>query len=223
MNEESIDFGSQAKLHAALAKAQGQFGPIEKNRHVIIRSEKGSYAFYYADLEEMISKTRPALAANGLAVVQSVGTGQSGALYLDTVLLHADGGSLHSRVPIVGIDELRDPKKFGALITYLRRYQYAAMLCLAADDDLDEDGEDGERPGERSREEPAPRAAKTADKRPEPDGNAIVSSSEAAWVRKKIEALKLDPASVLEPHGVSTFDTMTREQFAAVKADLMKR
>lgn len=220
MNEADIKWDMQAKLHSALAKAQGKFGPIEKNRSVVIRSDKGAYSFEYADLEEMIAKTRPALSENGLAVVQSVGCDPSGAMYLDTVLLHADGGSLHSRVPMVGIKELGDPKKLGALITYLRRYQYAAMLCIAADDDLDDDGEGID---DEPRQQGRRAELREERKRPEPDGGATASASEIAWVKKKIESLKLDPMAILGPHGVKTYDTMTRDQFAAVKAELVKR
>lgn len=225
-NNESLTTASasakaQALLHGALAKAQGQFRQITKNCHVTIRpKEAPAYSFDYADLEELISATRPALSAHGLAVVQSIGVDQQGQGYIDTVLVHADGGSMHSRIPVPRFTALEDPKKLGAVLTYLRRYQYAALLCLAADDDLDQDGGhvDDRAPVSRGAQTSAPKAD-----RPAPDGSAIVSPSEAAWVKKKIEALKLDPVSVLDPHGVKTYDSMTREQFAAVKADLMKR
>ena len=56
---------SKADLYAALVKAQGEFQPIVKNRD----GQSGHRTFKYADLDELIQKTRPALVANGLAVM----------------------------------------------------------------------------------------------------------------------------------------------------------
>lgn len=134
-----------AQLYAALAKAQGQFLPIEKNRTVMIKSEKGSYQFRYADLEEILSKTRPALSANGLALIQRLEHNQGGPL-LTCLLAHASGGVVHSEISLPSMRDMGDPKKFGAALTYLRRYMVTAILGVAADDDLDEDGQGYESP-----------------------------------------------------------------------------
>lgn len=131
-----------AKLYAALAKAQGQFLAIEKNRAVEIAMKTGGrYKFRYADLEEILTKTRPALSSNGLALIQRVVQTESGPI-LQCSLMHADGGLISSEVQIPGARELADPKAFGAAITYHRRYLVTAMLGVAADDDLDEDGQE---------------------------------------------------------------------------------
>lgn len=130
-----------ASLYAALAKAQGQFQPIVKNRNVVIAMKSGgSYKFRYADLEEITAKTRPALSSNGLALIQTVEHGQQGPL-LVCRLMHANGGMIASEVSMPSAKDLGDPKSFGAAITYLRRYMVTAILGVAADDDLDEDGQ----------------------------------------------------------------------------------
>ena len=49
-------------LYAALAKAQGQFKPIPKNRRGVINPKdpsKRGYEFRYADLQATIDCTRP--------------------------------------------------------------------------------------------------------------------------------------------------------------------
>ena len=128
----------QVKLYRALARAQVAFDPIRKNREVEIRTNKGfTYTFRYADLENIIAATRPALSANGLAVFQRIENSE-GKMFISTVLCHADGGEVTSRVPLDG--KYEDIKTYGATISYLRRYAYSALLCIAADDDLDEDG-----------------------------------------------------------------------------------
>lgn len=135
MTEATTQPAGIAKLASALAKAQGAFRPIVKNREVKIATKSGSsYNFKYADLEELIDATRAHLAANGLSIVQLI-AGTS----LRTALLHESGEQLVSEMPL-GAAGGDDIKTFGAKISYLRRYAYQSMLCLAADDDLDEDG-----------------------------------------------------------------------------------
>lgn len=132
-----------AALYAALSKAQGEFAPLAKNRTVTIKTKQGySYEFRYADLEAVLAATRPALAANGLAVIQRIApVAGSNVNHLITTLVHADGGHIESAVNLPA-ENYGDIKNFGAAISYLRRYAYTALVCVAADDDLDEDGQE---------------------------------------------------------------------------------
>lgn len=132
-----------AALYCALAKAQGEFQPIEKNRSVTIdikndqRQKIGQYQFRYADLEEITAKTRPALSKNGLATIQPIGPAKHGSgIALFTQLIHENGGMLISELAVT--TGHRDIKSMGAEISYLRRYAKSAMLDIAADDDMDE-------------------------------------------------------------------------------------
>lgn len=127
-----------AALYAALSAAQAEFRPIGKNRSVLIRSERGAYQFRYADLETILSAVRPALSKHGLAVTQTVESyGEDD--YLWTRLVHSGGGAIGGRVRLPRPSN--DPKAFGAVITYYRRYALSSLLAVAADDDLDENGE----------------------------------------------------------------------------------
>lgn len=129
---------SRAALYAALAKAQGEFLAIPKNKTVQIPIKSGgSYTFKYADLESIMRACRPALSENGLAVFQSTDRTQAGEV-LVTTLAHSSGATLMSEVAIPKASG--DIKEYGAVITYLRRYQITALLGVAADDDLDADG-----------------------------------------------------------------------------------
>jgi hypothetical protein len=135
--------GGMGPMYTALAKAQGEFQPIEKNRAVTIDIKDkdtgrkiGSYDFRYADLQEIRSKTTPALSANGLCLFQLV-TEEGNGTVIRTVLGHSTGSEISSVMRIVRDD--KNIKNFGAAITYLRRYIVSALLGVAADDDLDED------------------------------------------------------------------------------------
>lgn len=209
------------ELYAALAKAQGQFRPVAKNRSVQIRmKEGGTYKFDYADLEQLISCTRPALAENGLAVVQIISDGE-----LLTMLVHADGGELHSRMKLPQLGQ--DPKAYGAACTYLRRYSYAALLCLAADDDLDEDGQGA---CETETKKPAPRPAPRAEQGPRdpepgaPASDELASQGEINWAKAKIGKLDADAGlALLAKHGIQGLDKgVSKAAFLALKADLLK-
>lgn len=132
----------QAALYQALAKAQAEFKPLAKNRTVQIPTKRGgTISFSYADLEAVITSTRAALAKHGLAVVQAPDMTEAGQI-LRTSLVHEKGGRIDSSVllPAGGYDM----KEFGGQMTYLRRYSYTALLCIAADDDLDAAGRLGE-------------------------------------------------------------------------------
>lgn len=138
--------GGMGPMYTALAKAQGAFQPIEKNRSVTIdikdeqKRKIGSYNFRYADLQEIRAKTTPALSENGLCLFQLV-TEESRDTMIRTVLGHSTGAEIVSVVRVSRDD--KNIKNFGAAITYLRRYIVSAMLGVAADEDLDEDTRDG--------------------------------------------------------------------------------
>lgn len=127
-------------LYAALAKAQGEFQPLVKNRSVEIRKNgQKLYDFRYADLEEITAKTRPALAKHGLATIQLIlPKGNQSALV--TKLVHEGGGSIESEI-VVPHGAGGEIKAYGATLSYLRRYAKSALLDVAADDDLDEGSE----------------------------------------------------------------------------------
>lgn len=83
----------------------------------------------YATLDAIIEQVRPALAANGLLLSQHVV-----ASVVETRI--SDGtDSLYSSVPVCA--SLEDAQRYGAALTYARRYGIASLLCLATDDDDD--------------------------------------------------------------------------------------
>lgn len=137
------DTDKMALLYAALARAQSKFKPIAKNREVTIKTKTGgSFKFRYADIEEVNNATRTALAEEGLSLVQPVKSEPAtNAHWLETALVHKDGAAMTSRMDLKPPTTYGDPKEFGAAVTYLRRYAITSLLNLAADDDLDANGQ----------------------------------------------------------------------------------
>ena len=188
---------SIAELSSALAKAQGEFAPIAKNRAVKIQMKSGgSFNFKYADLEATINATRPALSKNGLSVIQPICDDK-----LLTIITHSSGQYIESSMPLPAqIGD--DPKQYGAKISYLRRYAYQSLVCVMADDDLDEDGNgiDNNNYGH------APQVPQA----PKPQAKPEISSERLVKAIEAIQAGKATKESV-----INNF-TLTDSQHAAI-------
>lgn len=132
---------AKSALAAALAKAQGSFGHISRDKEVKVTMKSGgSYTFSYAPLESILKAVMPALSANGLAITQSVGIAE-GKPVVRTELMHADGESISNHVQVMVRDE--GPQAYGSGLTYARRYGVTLLLCICADDDDDGNAAEG--------------------------------------------------------------------------------
>jgi hypothetical protein len=118
-------------LNAALAKAQGEFPPIAKDK----TAKAGSYSYSYADLASIIDHVRPVLAKHGLSVIQPIEAPNGVGLRIRTELRHIDGGKVISTFPLN--DDGTD-QQLGSRQTYRRRYAYCAILGIAPQDEDDD-------------------------------------------------------------------------------------
>ena len=118
------------ELVAALARAQEAFGDVTKGQ-----ASPAFGGYKYADLASVLKVVRPALAAQGIAVVQSIDENDHGTT-LVTRLLHGDD-ELTSTMPLPIADA--GPQQVGSLLTYYRRYSLLALCGVHPDDD-DDDG-----------------------------------------------------------------------------------
>lgn len=120
----------------ALAKAQAEFGPIEKDKTAKIMSAKGNYAYSYADLATVLAVVRPVLAKHGIALFQPV-TMHNGTVNIKTVLAHRSGQWLSDEIGFKSGEG--DPRSVASVITYGRRYGLTTMIGVAPSDE-DDDG-----------------------------------------------------------------------------------
>jgi hypothetical protein len=118
-------------LASALAAAQASYPAIGKGKH---SPAFGGYD--YADLARVLAAVRPALAAQGIALLQRFDLSEQGDTLLVTELLWRDQ-RITSRVPLklAGLDN----QKAGSAVTYWRRYS-ALAICGCAPEDEDDDG-----------------------------------------------------------------------------------
>ena len=132
-------------LAASLAKAQSVIEGAKKD------SVNPHFRSRYADLASVWDACRAALSANGLSVMQLPGR-EAGEYHLDTVLAHASGEWMSSRLVFHPVKD--DPQGLGSALTYARRYALAAMVGVAPEED------DGEAAMGRAAQANAPVAVK---------------------------------------------------------------
>jgi hypothetical protein len=115
-------------LAAALSKAQADItGALKDSSNPFFKSK-------YADLASCWDACRKQLAANNLAVIQTVSVNwERDESVLVTTLAHSSGEWVRSELPIRAKDG--SPQAQGSAITYARRYALAAIVGLAQIDD----------------------------------------------------------------------------------------
>ena len=102
---------------------------------VFIKAKRTANYGKYAQLKDIVTETRPALKKNGLFVMQAL-TNIDTTPAISTQLMHAESDQvIETKTPLIHKPE--DPQKWGASITYARRYAYVTILGLLVDEDDD--------------------------------------------------------------------------------------
>jgi len=119
------------ELAAALAKAQSQIKIADLNK------SNPYFKSSYADLQSIVSASRPALTANGLSITQQIIDDNEGS-WLITTLWHTSGQWVQSKRRIVPAKN--DIQTISSHTTYLKRICYASLIGVVSGDE-DDDGE----------------------------------------------------------------------------------
>lgn len=117
------------ELAAALVAAQAEMPSVEKN------ATNPHFKNKFASLDNLIDKTRPVLNKHGLSIQQFPSVSDLGAPTLVTRITHVSGDALEYQAPL--FLQGQDMQKYGAALTYARRYAWAAALGIANDEDDD--------------------------------------------------------------------------------------
>jgi hypothetical protein len=118
------------ELIKALIKAKAEFNPIQKD------GTNPHYKHKYATLDAVLDAVTPGLSKHGLVIIQTTEIFE-GKTVLRTHIFHESGESITSTYPL---PEISDSQKFGAALTYARRYAVCAILSVTADEDNDAEG-----------------------------------------------------------------------------------
>lgn len=123
MTTWSPERGSLAK---AMAKAQGDLGPVLKDK------TNPAFRSKYADLGAVLEAILPALNRAGLSLIQS--PSYDGSLVgVTSILLHESGEWMEATLHMKPVK--MDPQGIGSCITYARRYAALAIAGAAPEDD----------------------------------------------------------------------------------------
>jgi hypothetical protein len=114
------------ELAKALSKAQSVVS------HAVKDSNNPHFKSKYAGLASVWEAIRQPLTANGLSVVQCLGSECQNVKCL-TMLMHESGQFISSE--FVMTPQQNTPQSVGSCATYLRRYSLMAMVGVAPDDD----------------------------------------------------------------------------------------
>jgi hypothetical protein len=99
----------------------------------------GGRTYSYLTLPDLLSEARTKLGEHRIAVMQHWHALPQGGVSVTTTLLHASG---HTWVTDPAEQpSQRDPQSVGSALTYIRRYQLAALLGLSGSDDDDAQAE----------------------------------------------------------------------------------
>ena len=174
------------EIAAALAKAQATIKDAAKLSQ--------GYGYRYADLATVLQIVRPALTAQGIAVLQDTETLPSASISVTTRLLHVSGQWVESSPLALVIEAkkgLSAAQNAGSVVTYARRYSLAALVGLAQEDD---DASAGK--------EAAP--------------VEVISEAQLSTLRDLLAAAGKAEADVAKAMGVASLDQLPAARYLAV-------
>jgi len=184
------------ELFAALSKAQAEFSPIEKNKKVKVTMKSGGvYWFEYADLSEIVQKTKGICAKYGLSVTHRIFE-KDGFEWLETILGHSSGEQINS---CKKLPQLMNPQEMGGQITFFKRYQQTALLGVVADEDID--ANDSEETNTKSFEieersqKPRQEVPKFQHQKPT-NGTPLATQAQLNYIQKLEKEMNLNPQKV---------------------------
>lgn len=180
------------QLATALAKAQGSM------QNAVMNRTNPHFRSKYADLSSVLDAIRSPLAASGLAVVQTMQTGERG-MVLKTTLMHASGQFITTEYPLPATQK---PHEMGSALTYARRYSLAALICNASDED-----DDGN-------------MAMAAPPKPQAPPTARIGAEELDEVRQLIDETATDIAKLCRHFKIGSLMEITPAMLPNIKAAL---
>jgi len=170
--------GEVGPLFEALAKAQAEFVPMERDSEVGFQSAKGGRTFRYASLAEVLDSVRPALNKHGIALLQPFDGNE--------VVSMLCFGAARFEVSVI-LPEWKGVQELGSALTYVKRYQLKSLLGV--NDGEDDDGNAADGTGRQP--EPRTRANPPANRPAPKEAQAPVNGAITAPTKTKVWDLAL--------------------------------
>jgi hypothetical protein len=209
INESREIFESQDlnNLYEALAKAQSEMEIAKKD------STNPFFKSKYSDLSQIVSASIPSLTKYGLSIIQRIRTNSPNQMFLYTRLCHASGQWIEAKMPIN--PPKNDIQSIGSYITYLRRYNLAAIVGVTVGEE-DDDGE-AAMPRNQKKEEA---------EKPKPEEKPIekITPTQIREIDKLLFDLQdSDEKAVLKFCNVKAINEITQDKYETVINNLTAR
>lgn len=133
---------SIGKIAKALAKVQSGLQTVQKDGSAKIYSHKGNYEYEYLTFGSIWDCCRQLLAENNLAVCQPTEVTDGREVIVETILMHESGEWISGKISLPITQNT--PQAVGSAITYGRRYSFAGIIGIVADED--DDGQNAAKP-----------------------------------------------------------------------------
>lgn len=135
------------EIATALAKVQGEYKKVAKNKTAKVRMKTGGeYSYKFADLADVLEMALPILSKYEIALLQPTQR-IDGKLYIVSVIVHSSGQWFSSDGIL--ITQESDKQGLGSEVSYSRRYDGCSLIGIMPDED-----EDGKISTEKARETP---------------------------------------------------------------------
>ena len=118
-----------AEINEALVNAQAECKNATHNRF------NSHFKSSYADLAAVKECVVPIFLRHGLSILQGTNVTAELGFHLETRIRHTSGQEVIFRFPLP--PDTMQIQKVGSVITYARRYTYAMIGAIVAEDDLD--------------------------------------------------------------------------------------
>jgi hypothetical protein len=162
LQERFLAREARRSFTAALAAFRQNMPTILKSSTVDYTTDKGQTSYKHEDLGDMVEQLSPPLAEHGLSFRWRTDSTVSGSVGVTCILEHADGHA--EETTLVGPFDKSGGKNaiqsIGSVTTYLQRYTLKAAVGVAAS--KDDDGQQGGRDPEPTKEAPTVEARSTA-------------------------------------------------------------
>lgn len=181
----TLQSASIANLAAALAVAQGEFHSAAKDRTALVKSDKGSYSYNYANFASIMDAVREPLAKAKLAITCRVRTEPKGATAV-AILMHASGEWMAGE-PIFVERNAQTPQATGSAIEYARKYAVRTLLNIATDEE-DDDGQAAAMRSNARPPSPPPPPQTSAPRQPQAPAQPTAAEMDSVVIKEHIEA-----------------------------------
>ena len=183
-----------SEIFAAIVKAQGEIINAKAT------ADNPFFKSKYADLAELINTAKKPLADNDLAVIQSPST-EGNQVIVTGRVIHKSGQWIEDSISFE--TNKKDPQSIGTVITYGRRYQLAAFVGIAQEDDDGNSGSASGKAQEPIRNAPPAPAPKPAPE-PKPLTRMQLFNAEMASAGLSPDETKTAVFSVCDPFDYPT-------------------